>query len=258
MTIRLRIPRRPYQWSVIGFLMIALAIVAAAALRGQPSEPGPIRGVITPDGFRFDGEMGVIWFRPGAPNVVKRFNPAISWDGQSNEQRFGRYAEGDSSVTGMQTLPPTSAETFGGELVQILIDLYRHHGLTREPTTQEIADFALSNFGGRTYVGCRDYEGMMHRPHPVTPGCAHEQPTPRPPRPTPTPPAPSPTAEPVPTPAPCAACPPLACDTATIRAALEAVPERGIRRVTWRLRAAVESALAALGGCEASTGEVRP
>lgn len=82
--------------------------------------------------------------------------------------------------------------------------------------------------------------------------------------PTPTPqpsPSPTPAATPQPTAAPTASPCECWCDPppAVVREALQAVPERGVRRITWQLRAKVDAALAALAmyrPCGCSTGSL--
>lgn len=67
-------------------------------------------------------------------------------------------------------------------------------------------------------------------------------------------PTPTPAVTPAPTPAPTPTCPvcptPPPCDFARIRAALEAVPPKGLRRITWLHRAHVDHSLSELDRCE--------
>lgn len=153
------------------FLFVLLLLISSI-----PSHSQQYNGTISQSGYTPPANVWVQWCRMGTNPQCRSFqlNSSISWDGQGREGKFGRYAGGDESVDGWNTVPAVSSENRGGEIGAALLALYASLGLNREYTTRELWDFAFSNPCGSFSCGCTWFERVTRQPHPINPGCKGE------------------------------------------------------------------------------------
>lgn len=156
------------------FLLLISSIPSHSQSTGQSA--GQYNGTISQSGYSPPTTVWVQWCRMGTNPQCRSFqlNSSISWDGQSREGKFGRYAGGDESVDGWSSVPAVWGEAKGGEIGAALLTLYASLGLNREYTDRELADFAFSNACGGFLCGCGWYERVTGQPHPINPGCKGE------------------------------------------------------------------------------------
>lgn len=126
-----------------------------------------LRGSIGPNGYVPPANVSVTWRRPGAPDIVKKLNPAVPFTGSGNDSVFKRYGEGDPEVKGRQ-ITAIGSEQLGGRAWLILKELYAQAGLNRTPAQigQEVWDFAVSECGNRPADWC-DYKRFTGKPDPI-------------------------------------------------------------------------------------------
>lgn len=156
------------------FLLLISSIPSHSQSTGQST--GQYNGTISQSGYSPPANVWVQWCRMGTNPQCRSFqlNQSIPWDGQGREGKFGRYAGGDESVDGWNTVPAVSSENRGGEIGAALLALYASLGLNREYTTRELWDFAFSNHCGLFSCGCGWFERVTGQPHPINPGCKGE------------------------------------------------------------------------------------
>lgn len=148
------------------FLFLFLFLISSL-----PSHSQQYNGTISQSGYTPPSNVWVQWCQMGDKPTCKSFqlNPSISWDGQSKEGKFGRYAGGDFSVQGFSSVPAVSSENKGGEIGAALLKL-----MGGQYAETELWDFAFANSCGQFVCGCQWYERITGSPHPIDPGCKNE------------------------------------------------------------------------------------
>lgn len=127
---------------------------------------GQFRGTIHPTtGYTAPVPTRVTWTHGTFGTRVKTLNPSVSII--NHFDLIGRYGENDTTLAGFQTLPAVGSEHGGGEVYAVVAELFKRHGVNREPTEAEWVDFAFANFPGTAYVSVQtarnvlpDYQGV--------------------------------------------------------------------------------------------------
>lgn len=112
---------------------------------------GQFRGTIHPTtGYTAPVPTRVTWRHNTFGTRVKTLNPTVSII--NHFDLIGRYGENDTTLAGFQTLPAVGSEHGGGEVYAVVAELFKRHGVNREPTEAEWVDFAFANFPGVEFV----------------------------------------------------------------------------------------------------------
>lgn len=127
---------------------------------------GQFRGTIHPTtGYTAPVPTRVTWSHNTFGTRVKTLNPTVSII--NHFDLIARYGENDTTLAGFQTLPAVGSEHGGGEVYAVVAELFKRHGVNREPTEAEWVDFAFANFPGVEFVSVQmarnvlpDYQGV--------------------------------------------------------------------------------------------------
>lgn len=154
-------------WALIYVLFTFFVALPALA------QPPAIRGTIVSGAYIPPDNVMVTWVCPGQPNVIKRLNKSVQWTQVGdNDQRLGRYGEGDRALLGSCFIGPVGSEQQGQRCLMIGRELLGHSPCpTADGRCQGVYDICVGEIGGSRPATCCDYERVIGKPDPIADRC---------------------------------------------------------------------------------------